>query len=258
MRGNDPEVSVIITAHHEGRLAHHTVKSVLRSADYAGRYGIGSEIIAVLDRANGDTVKYFAQCGKPGVTVSETDFGDPGLARNYGVSLSSGKYVSFLDADDLFGVKWLKAAYEEMERTGEWCVLHPEYVICFGSTYMIAKPKSVYDKDFNPANLIQYNYWNSVHFFAPRELLTENPFSSTPPGSGFGYEDWHWYCEIIAQNIPIRTVPETVVFYRKKARDSRFEEHINQNVLVRPTRLFDPKTFPAVVRRYPSGGRTSR
>jgi glycosyltransferase involved in cell wall biosynthesis len=252
LSGKKCDISVIVTAHREGCLAHHAIKSILRSIDYATKFDISAEIIAVLDAADMNTTNYFKRHQNALMRLEHTNFGDPGPARNHGVAVSSGKYVSFLDADDLFCRTWLKASFDAAEKMNRRCVFHPELVVCFGNDNMIAKIKSVYDKDFNAKNLIQYNYWNSVHFLALKEVLTENPFLETPPGSGFGYEDWHWHCEIIAQDIPVVTVPETVVFYRKKQEDSRFTSHGRQNVLIRPTRLFTPGIFEEVINKFGS------
>lgn len=245
------DISVIVTAHKEGRLAHHTINSIIRAACYAAESGLSTEIIVVLDRADAATREYFEEMKSSEVKIDNVDFGDAGSARNHGVSLAKGKYVAFLDADDLFGKTWLKAAFDETGETSALCVLHPEFVVCFGEMNLIAKPKSVYDPDFNAGNLIQYNYWNSVHFFAAKEVLLETPFSPTSSGSGFGYEDWHWHCEIIAKYIPVLTVPGTVVFSRKKAGNSRFLDHERECVVVPATALFSPEHFGGIVQKYP-------
>lgn len=251
MNGKGYDISVIVTAHKEGRIAHHTMKSISRAVDYASEFGLRTEIIVILDRADVPTREYFAEMKSCEIRIDTVDFGDAGSARNYGVSLAGGTYVAFLDADDLFGKTWLKAAFDEAQAASRPCVLHPEFVVCFGGMNLIAKPKSVYDHDFHPENLIQYNYWNSVHFLAAKEILVETPFALTPSGSGFGYEDWHWHCEIIAKLIPVSTVPGTVVFSRKKASDSRFLEHEREGVVVPRSALFSPDHFGEIIKKYP-------
>jgi glycosyltransferase involved in cell wall biosynthesis len=243
------DISVIVTAHREGRLAHRSMKSVFRAIDYSQGCGIKIQVIVVLDRPDELTTGYFSQYGNPSIQIEQTDFGDPGLSRNHGVVCSSGKYVAFLDADDLFGKNWLKAAYEEARKIDEYKVFHPQYVMGFGQENFVAKYVGMDDSEFCLGNMLEYNCWNSVHFLAARALLIENPFIETPPDSGFGYEDWHWNCEVIAKGIQITVVPGTCMFYRKKIRGSRLTEHDQNKVLIPSTKLFDPGLFSTMLHR---------
>jgi len=242
-------ISVIVTAHHEGRMAHHTMNSLFRAIRHAKEGGIRTELIVVLDRPDEKTTAYFKRYNNDIKHIRRVDFGDPGLARNYGVTLSSSRYVAFLDADDLSGKSWLRAAYEEAEKRAEHSVYHPEYVIGFGRDHSFIRNKNMDDTGFFVGNLIEFNCWNSVHFLTHRELLVELPFAPTPPESGFGYEDWHWNCEVVARGIQMRIVPNTCVFYRKKQQDSRLSSHNQDSVLIRPSRLFDPAVFSALLEK---------
>jgi len=242
------DISVVISAHREGRLAHPTLRSVFRSAAFANESGVRSEVIVVLDRADSETRAYFETCGHPCLKLYQVDLGDPGMARNHGVEKASGKYVAFSDADDLFGKGWLGAAFQYAESRGEFCVYYPEYVICFERENLIVRCKDTDDETLNISTMIEFNCWNSVHFLAPKTLLAENPFRPTPLDSGFGYEDWHWYCELIADGIPIRIVPESCVFYRKKLNGSRLSAHNQHQVVIQPSKLFDPEIFSSLIR----------
>jgi glycosyltransferase involved in cell wall biosynthesis len=241
------DISVILTAHREGCLAHHSMNSVFRTIDYSRKYDIETEVIVILDRPDKPTSIYFSRYKNSDILIEQTDFGDPGLSRNHGVTCSSGKYIAFLDADDLFGKTWLKAAYEQAQKIDEYKVFHPEYVVCFGQENYLVKNKSIDDKEFFLGNMLEYNCWNSVHFFTEKALLLENPFIKTPNDSGFGYEDWHWNCEVIAKGIQITVVPETCVFYRKKNEGSRLNSHDQNKVLIPPSKLFDPALFSTML-----------
>ena len=247
MNKANSDISVIVTAHHEGRLAHRTMRSLFRAVEYARERNVSCEIVVVMDKPDDNTKDYFSRYDGSKIVVRAVDFGDPGLSRNYGVSASSGKYIAFLDADDLFGETWLKAAYEEARNIKGEGVFHPEYVICFERENWIMRCKNMDDSDFYLSNLIEHNCWNSVHFLAQKSLLIENPFIGTPIDSGFGYEDWHWNCEIIAKGIRVRLVPETCVFYRKKKYGSRNAVHNHNNVLIPPSKLFAPAKYSALL-----------
>jgi len=243
------DISVIIPAHKEGRLAHRTMNSVFRSAKYASESGIVTEIVIVLDRPDRETQDYFKRYDDSEVKIHTSDFGDAGLARNHGVERATGKYIAFSDADDLFGKNWLNAAFHEAESRGEYGVYYPEYVICFEGENLLVQCKDSDDETLSIGDMIEYNCWNSVHFLARRTLLLENPFVPTPLESGFGYEDWHWYCEIIANRIPIRIVRESCVFYRKKLHGSRLFEHNHSRTVIPKSKLFEPAIFSSLINR---------
>jgi glycosyltransferase involved in cell wall biosynthesis len=244
----DFDISVIIPAHHEGRLAHTTMRSVFRALRYANERGVKTEIIVVMDRPDEKTKEYFARYRNSEIKIHKVDFGDPGCSRNYGINMSSSKYIAFLDADDLFGKNWLKAAYDEAEINRDYCVYHPEYVVCFESENFLVRYRGIDDEEFYPGNMIEHNCWISS-FLCPRSLFMESPFVNTPCGSGFGYEDWHWYCEIIARGISIKIVPDTCMFYRRKLHGSRLAEDNLNYVVIRQSKLFEPSIFSSMLKK---------
>lgn len=244
----DFDISVIILAHHEGRLAHASMRSVFRTVAYANESGIKSEVIIVMDKPDEKTKEYFARYRNSEIKIYTVNFGDLGLSRNYGVHISSGKYVAFLDADDLFGKNWLKAAYDEAEINRDYCVYHPEYGICFESENILVRYRGIDDEEFYLGKMIERNCW-IAHFLSQRSLLIENPFASAPCGSGFGYEDWHWYCEIIARGISIKIVPDSCVFYRRKLYGSLLSEYDHNHAVIRPSKLFEPSTFSSMLKK---------
>jgi glycosyltransferase involved in cell wall biosynthesis len=244
MTGDHPgiDISIVVTAHREGRLAHHTMNSLLRACKYANQHTISTEIVAILDRPDLATENYFNRYTDSEIVMLSVDFGDPGLSRNHGAALSSGKYVTFLDADDLFGKHWLKAAYFTAKEYNIHCVLHPEYTVCFEREDLIARHLGICDEGFHYENLLEHSYWSSFCFLE-RSLFMERPFTKTSANEGFGYEDWHWYCEVLADDIPILIVPGTCVFVRRKYQGSRLVGHNQGNTMIPPTRLFDPARF---------------
>jgi len=243
MNKSQIDISVIVTAHNEGQLVHHTMRSILRSIEVAEKAGIRCQIIAVLDNPSERTADYFERYVGGPVQVEKINCFDPGLARNHGIKLASGKYVALLDGDDLFGSLWLKKAFGMAEKSENDCVFYPEYVITFEGNQRISKYKGSSDAGFDYATMLEFNCWNSVHYFTKKSLLLNNLYHETPLNSGFGYEDWHWYCEVLAKGIEIKIVPETCVFYRKKKQRSRLDVHVNYNVISHPSKLFDYKIF---------------
>jgi glycosyltransferase involved in cell wall biosynthesis len=238
------DISAVVTAHDEGRLAHRTIRSLLMSLEYAHEWGVSAEIIAVLDLPDEETENYFSLRDSPGVSVNKVRFGDPGLARNFGVARASGQYVAILDADDLVGKTWLYEAHTFL-KTKEDIVAHPEYSIYFEAENVAWRQRS--SSSGRPlADLIEYNYWTSI-CAAKRDLFLKHPYEATIQGPGFGHEDWHWNCQTLASGVEHAVVAGTACFVRKKKRGGSLSlKAMQHNRIVRPTRLFDPGRFSAV------------
>jgi len=108
-----PVVSVLMTAHNREKYIAEAIESVLAStyADF--------ELIIVDDGSSDQTVaiarKYELLDARIKVHINESNLGDyPN--RNKAVSLSSGKYLKYLDSDDLIYPHGLAAFTEWMEK----------------------------------------------------------------------------------------------------------------------------------------------
>jgi glycosyltransferase involved in cell wall biosynthesis len=229
------DISAVITAHHEGTLAHRTLQSVWRSVRHAAGHGLTCEVLVVMDRPDQPTRDYFTKY-QPEVRLLEVDFGDTGLTRNHGAQNALGQYVSFLDGDDLFSEQWFYRVHQEARaRAGLSAVFHPGYTVHFGMDSAIRHHRSTLDREFSVLSLLENWHWNSAAML-DRKLALQHPFRECRPGSGFGSEDWHWYCELVAAGIEVIAVDGTCLFYRRR-NGSRCSAH--EGTVVRPSRLFD-------------------
>jgi glycosyltransferase involved in cell wall biosynthesis/SAM-dependent methyltransferase len=241
------DISVVVTAHREGRIAHRTMRSLYASIEYAEERGASIEVVVVMDRPDQATKDCFLGCHGQEIAkntiVQMVDFGDPGLSRNHGVQCSRGTYVAILDADDLFGKTWLHKSLLYFENYEENIILHPRYQVVFGEKHHIFQQISVTEENFKAANLFENNYWDS-QCIAKKEVFLKCPYQCTSgEWSGFGYEDWHFNCETLASGINHYVCPETVTFKRAKKPNYSILFAHSQRGLTRPTRLFDPKAI---------------
>jgi len=233
--GTEFDISVVVTAHREGRLPHRTLRSVRQSMTCAEAVGVKSEILVVLDRPDKATRTFFEQ--QPDVRLHEVDFGDPGPSRNFGARQARGRYINFLDADDLFSRRWLRKAIRAAESAEYPAVWSPQFTVIFDNENVVWRHLASSDPDFRPERLIDVCHWLPANLMR-REIALRIPFQECHPGSGFGSEDWHWHCELLAAGVAIEVVTGTSLFYRRR-QATRSALHIEQHAVYRPTRLFD-------------------
>ncbi|MBI5194537.1 MAG: glycosyltransferase [Nitrospirae bacterium] len=248
MSKNEINVSVVVTAHHEGRLAHHTMRSLFISVKDAKEKGLSTEIIVVMDRPDENTLDYFSKYDDSEITAVSVDFGDLGLSRNYGGNISSGKYIFFLDSDNLFGKEWLYKTFRYLEDSDKEIIVHPEYQILFESKDAVWHQLSTLDPNFFLEDLIEFNYWDAVCALK-KETLSKYPYESTTQTPGFGYEDWYFNCQTIADGIEHHVVPETVHFRREKKSGSLLEFTKQSHRVIRPSKLFEYTHFSGLIQQ---------
>jgi hypothetical protein len=125
-------------------------------------------------------------------------------------------------------------------------VAHPEYQMLFESQHVVFRQISSLDPAFRLENIIEYNYWDTAAV-AKKEIYVRHPYEETTGGPGFGFEDWHWNCQTLADGIEHHVVPRTVHFLRMKRVDSNFLFHVGTGRITRPSMLFDPDTFSRLI-----------
>lgn len=212
------DISLLITFHGEGILAHTTLNSVERCRKYAESSGLKLEYIWVLDDADSETreVLFAHSASQANPKVVEVSHRDLGASRNSGIDVARGRAVAILDGDDYFSANWIEHAWNALIRFGDRAILHPEIVVNFGAHAAYGWQTDQLSPTFNRSGLFMNNYWTSWTFSA-RSTYIECPYMVTRPyETGFGYEDWHWNCETVAAGYIHRLVEGTVGFYRRK------------------------------------------
>lgn len=236
---NSVDVSLLITFHGEGVLAHSTLNSIERCRKYAEAAGITTEYVWVLDATNDETrevlMAHPAAAGN--VKILEVSHRDLGASRNSGIQVARGEAVAILDGDDYFSTNWIERAWFYLKEYGDQAILHPEFVVNFGAhaayCWQVDQAGQYYEKD----GLLVNNYWTSWTF-AKRSVYQACPYSVTHPlQTGFGYEDWHWNCESIAAGYEHRLAWGAVGFYRRK-KTSLVTSTTASGAIIPPTRLF--------------------
>ena len=130
--GSPPVVSVVIATYNRSQTLRHAVQSVCDStfADW--------ELIVVGDACTDDSAQCVASFDDPRIRFVNlpSRTGHQSGPNNHGIALSRGKYVAFLNHDDLYFPDHLAACVAELERNGADLV----WVAC-----ATARPKAVAD-----------------------------------------------------------------------------------------------------------------
>jgi glycosyltransferase involved in cell wall biosynthesis len=241
------DISVTIIFHHEGVFAIPALASMYDLINKARASGLLVEARAILDNVDELTRNIVAVHGEWLDDVEEVSFGDLGSSRNKGVQSSRGKFVAFLDGDDLWGEDWLLLAYNLAASASEEAIWHPEslfyfYEVDFENHSVTKQPnlsarsyhmihQSSCDVNFNKNSLFLNNLW-SANVFAKRDLHLRMPYKMVDRDAGYGIEDWSWNIETVYANIPHLVVPDTVHLIRVKETGSLGQQNNTEGLLV--------------------------
>ncbi len=229
------QITAVLNVHREGALAHGSLQSIALARQAAAAAGISVEVLAVADNSDRATLDILA--GAEDVRVLETDFADLGLARNAGVAAAAGRYIAFLDGDDLWGPNWLVAAYRAAVADSAAVVWHPEVNLYFGAAHepfwLLHPDMATIKGDW--VTLGVRNQWTSLSF-APRDTYLRIPYRRTDLPGGFGNEDWSWNSDVVAQGYSHKPVQGTAHLVRMRA-NSLVKRTGAANALMTPSPL---------------------
>jgi glycosyltransferase involved in cell wall biosynthesis len=230
------EITAILNVHREGILAHSSLLSIAGARQTAEAAGIAVEVLAIADCSDRTTLDTLASAA--GVQVLETSVHDLGLARNVGVGAAKGRYIAFLDGDDLWGRCWLRSAYERARAESRAVVWHPEACLYFGTKrepwWMIHPDMETIEGDW--VTLGVRNQWTSLSF-ALRATYMEIPYRPNNLAGGFGKEDWSWNSEVVAHGYLHKPVLGTAHLVRMRD-DSLVRQTDAAKALMTPSSLF--------------------
>lgn len=239
------DISVIVTAHTEGLVAHKTILSLAKSVELLKDKfpQIKYEIIINLDKPNQETIDYYSRYSDDNsFTLYQTNYGNVADARNYAINKARGKYIALIDGDDMVSSNWLLKAYElALTKNGDY-ILHPNIQIQFGmdlSRIGLWIMGDTLGRERDRIIMTQFNRWVST-LFAPKTVF--NTVHYRPPINGYGYEDYLFNADTTAKKILHYIVPETSFYYRRSSNNKQ-SEHIRNNTILGYTQLFEFTKF---------------
>lgn len=238
---DSPDLSIIVTAHNEGLLAHKTMRSIERALIPLSDSDYTHEILVTLDSPNKATLNYFRNYNSLPIKILVGDYGDVAQSRNNAIKNARGKFVSLIDADDLMSKNWLIKGldYLTSHEYGKH-VAHAEYTVEFGGFDSIVQKYGTTSKEEDTFLSVFSSRWNSA-FIAPRAHMTKNTYPTN--STGYGFEDWHVINSFIDKGLNNVLIPQTVIFVRRKESGSLWDTHRSDNVLVKASPLYNPLAF---------------
>ena len=228
------ELTVILTAHDETLVAGPTVASADAAITTAEDAGITVERLIALDRATAQTASYFHQPALEHWQKISFDEGDLGRVRNAIVKQAAGRFIAFLDADDLFSENWLREAVFRLraaEADGKRAIAHPELNWLFDGAHSVFIKPDQDDPLFTPYHFYFMNYYDSL-CMCPREAHLAHPYVHRDIPAGLSFQDWQFSIETMAAGWQHLSVSDTIIFKRRRD-DSLVSESRVRRALVR-------------------------
>jgi len=232
--GEPFDLSVVVTAHDEAELARPTMRAGEDSCRAAEAAGFRLERMIAFDHPTAECRAFFTQPEFDAWRKVDVDGGDLGRTRNAVLGELRGRWVAFLDADDLFSENWLAEGARVLaaaERAGERVVVHPEFNWIFeGGEWFFARPAQD-DPVFSPYFFYFATYYDSL-CMAPRAAHLEIPYVHRDIPNGLSFQDWQWSIETMAAGWRHAVARDAIIFKRRRV-SSLVTESRNANAIIR-------------------------
>ncbi|WP_310963484.1 glycosyltransferase family 2 protein [Nocardioides terrisoli] len=212
------DLTLIVTAHDETAVCGPTMRSADLAVAEARARGYVVQPIIALDAATEATSDYFHQPRFDHWERRIMNQGDLGRVRNALLPDTDGRYIAFLDADDLFSENWLAegvAALDTATEGGEKVIVHPELNVQFDGAKVVLVNVDQDSPLFTPHFLYLRNYYDSL-CMAPREAHLEVPYVHRDIPNGLSFQDWQFAIETMTHGWRHVVVPDTIIFKRRR------------------------------------------
>ncbi|HBI16897.1 MAG TPA: hypothetical protein DDY52_01940 [Candidatus Moranbacteria bacterium] len=202
---NEPLVSIIIPCYNYGKFVIEAIESAVSQTFQS------IEIIVINDGSTDkDTIDVLNNLNYPKVRVVHQE--NQGLAqtRNNGALLSKGKYICFLDADDMMMPTYIEKALIILEADGNLGCAY-SWLQCFGDNESIWRTQdfdSFVIRNSNIASshsVIRKSAWDKVFELNNCGFLTKY--------NGY-FEDWVFWIDMIRTGLGGRVIKECLIRYR--------------------------------------------
>jgi glycosyltransferase involved in cell wall biosynthesis len=200
-----PQVSVIIPAYNAERTIVPAVRSVLAQT------WSDLEVLVINDESSDGTLARLATFSDERLRVLTCRKQGVAAARNHGIDLARGEFISFLDADDLWTARKIETELQALLGRPDagaaysWTAFVDEQ-----GEFLFAKDPQLAERDVYPELLVNFFLASGSNLLVRRRCVeTVGTFDADCQP----VEDWE-YCLRIARHCRFVLVPRYQIFYR--------------------------------------------
>ena len=238
---NNPFFSVIIPTFNRAERIRTTIQSVLIQS--FGDY----ELLVVDDGSTDGTRSVVEEFGDPRIQYLGMENRERGAARNAGVKASRGRYVTFLDSDDLWYPAHLDQVHRTLQARESPPVFHQAYEVVNEEGEVIWRPEII-GSTLNRLLFTRGNVMSCQGVFLRRDVATANPFHEARDLAGL--EDWELWIRLSTQYEILHDPLITSALVQHKQRSVSSSQ---ADQLVQRVRAFNSRIAgnPAILRSFP-------
>ena len=242
-QGGNELVSIIIATYNHAKFIEQTIDSVLSQSYY------NFELIIVDDGSTDNTNQVVGKYEDSRIKYILIDHsGRPATPRNEGISISKGKYIAFLDSDDLWMPDFLEKSLQYFNIDKNIGVVTSKlYFINSNSdiTYNTFHDSIADNEIFGFDKLFFQNVVNLSAAIVRRECL-EKTGNFNESNKFRGVEDYHLWLRISSE-YKIYFLSQVLGYYRKH--EEGISTNINQQLANKYNTLIDiSKNFPHLIK----------
>jgi len=188
-----PEVSVIIPTHNRSALLPLTLHSVLRQRE------VDLEVVVVDDGSRDDTPEFLRRVDDPRVRALRHEAAQGvSAARNHGIEEARGRWVAFLDDDDLWAPEKLSLQLEVLRSSRrKWA---------YAGTVEISKDARVFDgrPPFSPQEVMREVATRNMVYAGSSNVIVDRNWLSRPAFDGTLHHspDWDLWIRLARKGAP--------------------------------------------------------
>lgn len=216
---NEPKISVVIPTYNKAQSLKKAIESVLNQTYQ------NLEVIVIDDGSTDETKEVVKSFKDPRIIYFWKKNKGPASARNMGIKRAKGKYIAFLDSDDL----WLK---EKLEKQIDFMERNPETGLLGTGCYEVTdKGKAIGKKIFPRKNkvlqkdLIKYNPFIQSSIMTKREVFDKVGLYDEKFRESEDYELWLRLAEYYKiGNLPVPLVMKR--YYQESLSSAKDKEQL--------------------------------